>query len=76
MGNPNEVNDPSSTNPPSSPMLDRSTTYSFNEGEYLIFYHLTNDGASHAMVSLRTEHVVDVLITPVSPCRWKSSSSP
>ena len=38
MGNPNEVNDPSSTNPPSSPMLDRSTTYSFNEGEYLIFY--------------------------------------
>ena len=36
MGNPNEVNDPSSTNPPSSPMLDRSTTYSFNEGEYQI----------------------------------------
>ena len=32
MGNPNEVNDPSSTNPPSSPMLDRSMTYSFNKG--------------------------------------------
>ena len=31
MGNPNEVNDPSSTNPPSSPMLDRSMTYSFNK---------------------------------------------
>ena len=32
MGNPNEVNDPSSTNPPSNPMLDRSMSYSFKEG--------------------------------------------
>ena len=33
MGNPNEVNDPSSTNPPSNPMLDRSMSYSFKEGQ-------------------------------------------
>ena len=36
MGNPNEANDPSSTTPPSSPMLDRSMTDSFYEGEYQI----------------------------------------